>query len=176
MKRIIRNSLAVFALASMAGAGHAAPVQGSLGATSTGSFDIDVTLQDLVQISSLDDLSLGTYSGIGNATGSEAFCVYRNGTGQYTATVTGSYNAGAGSGFSVYSAGNTMAYTATYNGNAIASGGTTGTEIGNSSLQDCGGSNVANNATIAVTIPAATLQASPTGTYVGTVTILINPI
>lgn len=175
MNKIIRNSLIVLATASTATVGHAA-TQGTLGATSTGSFVIDVTLQDLVQISSLDDLSLGTYSGTGNATGSEAFCVYRNGTGQYTATVTGTYNAGAGTGFSVYSAGNTMAYTVTYNGNAILHGGTTITELGNTSVQDCGGLNVGNNATIGVTIPQATLQAAPTGTYTGTVTILISPV
>lgn len=176
MKNIAKKTLLALTIGSAANLSFAALQQGTLGATSTGSFDITAVLQDLVQISSLDNLALGTYTGTGDMTGSESFCVYRNGTGQYQATVTGSYNAGAGSGFVLSDGTNTMAYTVTYNGTGIASGGVTATQAGNASLQDCGGANVANNATIGVTVPAATLQGSPTGTYTGTVTILIGPM
>jgi hypothetical protein len=171
MKKFIRTAL-ISTLAGVAASSMAA-TQGTLGATSTGNFLITAVLQDLVQVSSLDDLNLGTYPGTGALSGSEGFCVYRNGTGAYTATLTGS---GAASAFTIASGANTMAYTVTYNGSAIITGGTTATQAGNSSVTDCGGANVANNATIAVNITQAVLQASPTGTYTGTLTILVSPV
>lgn len=175
MNKLIKSVVLASSIGALSGVSYAA-TQGTLGATSTGDFLITAVLQDLVRVSSLDDLNLGTYSGTGPLAGSEAFCVYRNGSGAYDATVTGDGGDGLGSTFDLYDgSANYMAYTVTYNGNAILSGGTTGTEAGNSSLQDCGGANVANNATIAVSIAAPVLQASPTGTYTGTVTVLIAP-
>lgn len=179
MKKIIRNSLSALALASVANLGHAALVQGTLGATSTGSLDIDVSIQNLVLISGLNNISLGTYNGTDpSLTGSDSFCVYRNGSGSYTATVSGSYNAGAGTGFLVYggTGSDTMAYTVTYNGTGITHGSTTATQTGNSSSQSCVGDVGNVNATIGVTIQGSVLQAAPTGNYLGTITILISPV
>lgn len=172
MKTVLTKKLLLASAMSLPLLAQAA-VQGSLGATSSGSFSITAVLQDLVQVSSLDDLNLGTYSGSGNLTGTEGFCVYRNGTGAYTATLTGS---GASNAFTIASGANTMPYTITYNGTAITTGGTTATQTGNSTLTDCGGDDVANNATIVVDIDSTVLQSRPSGTYTGTLTILINPV
>lgn len=146
---------------------------GTLGATSQGDFEIIVALQDLVQISRLDDLNFGTYAGTGALNGAENFCVYRNGTGAYQATLTGD---GTSNAFTIASGGNTMPYTVTYDDGSGAVAATTGTVItgqsGSSTSIDCGSS---DNTTVNISIAESVLQASPTGTYQGTLTILIGP-
>lgn len=150
-----------------------AATQGTLGSTSTGDFDIIVALQDLVQISRLDDLNFGTYGGTGALNGAEQFCVYRNGTGAYQVTLTGS---GAGSAFTIANGANTMAYTATYNDGTGAVPVTSGTVItgraGHATSTNCG---AADNSTVNISIAESVLQANPTGTYQGTLTLLVGP-
>jgi spore coat protein U-like protein len=153
--------------------GAQAANDGTLGSTSTGDFEIIVALQDLVQISRLNDLDFGTYAGSGNLVGNEAFCVYRNGTGAYQATLTGD---GTGGAFTIASGGNTIPYTVSYDDGGGAAAVTTGTLntglMGNATAADCG---AADNTTVTITMTEAALQSQPTGTYQGTLTILIGP-
>jgi hypothetical protein len=153
-----------------------AATQGTLGATSTGTLNISATLQDLVIISGLADIALGTYSGTGNMTGQSTFCVYRNGTGNYSATLTGD-----GPGFLIKSGANTLAYTATFTHGATPVAATSGTVMGtalaplsgNSTSQTCGGG---TNGNISISISQAAAQAAPSGAYTGTLTVLIAPL
>ena len=169
----VKIGLASLALGLLANTANSA-TDGALDPiNSTGDFLITAVLGDLIRISSMDDMTLPAFTGVGNISNTEAFCVYRNGTGLYQATLTGS---GAGNAFTITDGTNTMAYTVTYNATPVAAGGTVGPETGNTALTDCGGVNVANNATVGVTIAEAVLLASPAGTYTGTLTIVVAPL
>lgn len=150
-----------------------AATQGSLGANSTGDFDIVAALQDLVQISRLDDLNFGLYPGSGDLNGTENFCVYRNGTGAYEATLTGS---GPANSFEVSDGGNSMPYTVTYDDGSGPVAVTTATAItgrsGHGTLTNCGN---ADNAAVNINVQESNLQANPPGNYIGTLTIVIGP-
>ena len=91
----IGKALAVAAVATFAASNAFAATQGTLGATSTGSLNITLTIDALVQISALDDIPLGNYTGGANMTGADDLCVYSN-TGGYEITATGDDGAGGG--------------------------------------------------------------------------------
>ena len=59
----IGKALAVAAVATFAASNAFAATQGTLGATSTGSLNITLTIDQLVQISALNDIALGNYTG-----------------------------------------------------------------------------------------------------------------
>lgn len=179
MKRILLTNLALITTLGVPLASSAA-TQGTLGTTSTGSSIISATIQDAIIITGLTDISLGSYSGTGAMTASTNYCVYRNGTGKYSATLTGS--GGITAGFYIKNGAIAeMAYTVTLSDGgapiAATSGSTIGTALaplsGNATSQNCGGG---TNGTIAVTISQAAAQAAPSGVYSGLLTILVSPL
>lgn len=184
MKAIVKGLLVV-SLAAGVSSVMAATVDGALvtgaGATTTGSsgsFDINVTKQDSVQISNLNSIVItqGT-TAVSDVTGNDAVCYYAT-TNNYTVTMD-STNSTA---FSLTDgASGAMAYKLDWtDGATTKSWGTGGTLADNTASAsilsanktsaNCGGS---TNASIAVTIPAATFNSAPTGLYTDTVNITI---
>jgi hypothetical protein len=90
----VGKGLAIAAVATLAAGNAFAATQGDLGPTSEGSLNITLTIDALVQISALDDIALGPYTGGGNLTGADNLCVYSN-NGGYDITATGNGNGGA---------------------------------------------------------------------------------
>lgn len=158
------------------GAGNTAlaATDGSVGFNSTGTVDISLTVNDEVRISNLSDINLGVFAGA-DAVGSTDACVYRNGTGAYRITATGS---GAGGAFALTDGTNSVAYTVDYDDGtgAVAMGaaapmiGRTGADPSSATCATTG-----NNATVTTTVAAATAASLPAGTYTGTLTLLVAP-
>lgn len=151
---------------------------GTLGATSTGTSLISVTVPNLIKVTGFADLALGAWSGSGAMDGNDNICVYTNkASGTYRVTATGS---GASNAFTITDGSNLIAYTAAFNDVSGTSGEqplTSGTALtgqtgANTASQTCGGS---NNSNFHVTIAEAALLAAPAGAYSGTLTILVEP-
>ena len=152
--------------------------QGDLGFTSQGSVDITVGVGDRVQISGLDDVALGQWSGTGALTGDEELCVYSS-TSNYEITVSGLH---ASSTFALRAGGGTtLPYTANWaddpadatNANRGVTEGTPLTaNVGNNTHFTCNG---AINATLRIHITEANLQAAVAGNYSDTLTINVSP-
>jgi hypothetical protein len=171
----IGKALAVAAVATFAASNAFAATQGTLGATSTGSLNITLTIDQLVQISALNDIALGNYTGGANMTGVDDLCVYSN-IGGYQITATGN---GAGSAFHLIGAGATIPYAVEWADSAGALTGdplTSGTVLTNQSgtftTPNCGGT---NNARVRVTVNSTDLAAAPAQAYTGVLTLLVAP-
>lgn len=184
--------LAIVALMSGASVAVAATVDGALvagaAATSTGSngsFDINVTKEDSVQISNLNSIAI-TQAGtaVAPVTGSDSVCYYAT-TNNYKITMDSTSTATTTGDFKLVSGANSMSYklgwaetvgsdTASWGiaaGGAINDNTATGNlSSDNKTSANCGGS---TNATVTVTIPAATFNAASTGLYTDTVNITI---
>lgn len=185
------KALAVVSLV-VSGSALAATVDGGLETTnakttgSQGSFDINVTKQDGVQISNLNSIVI-TQGGVAAAdvTGSDNVCYYAT-TNDYKITMDSTSAATTAGDFKLASGANSMSYkldwtettgdtqTASWGvaaGGAINDNVATGNLTSNNKTSaNCGG---ATNATIAVTIPMATFNSAPTGLYTDTVNITI---
>lgn len=166
-----------FAATLMTGQAFAAS-DGTLGASSSGTTDLTLEIADRVQITSVEDIALGAWSGSGNMVGTTQFCVYRSGGDNYAVTLTADTGA-----FQVDSATtlDSIAFSAKVDDDLDASDGealTYNTQsavalVGSSSFT-CGG---ADNAELQVTFAEAALQAASTANdYQATVTILVEPI
>ena len=164
---------ASLAVASFAGAAHAA-TNGTLGATSTGSVDINAVIPNLAQISGLDDINLGTWSGA-DLSGSDQFCVFSS-TRSYTITATSGN--GTGATFRLKDAGtNFIAYTVSWTDSApattaLTSGTASGAQATSATSVNCGG---ADNTTVSVNVPSANIASVPAGNYSDTLTLLVTP-
>lgn len=150
--------------------------QGTLGATSTGKTDVSLTIADRVQITGMADIPLGTYSGTGNLVYNEAYCVYRNGAGNYKVNITTD-----DAEFKVASAiaSDEVPFTVRVDGDDDASDGAAivhGDDSGNmagANATDCGGG---DNGAIEITMSESDLQAAQTANdYTATITILVTP-
>lgn len=171
------NAVAMAASLSAAMPAHAA-TQGAVGSTSTGSVSISVTVPNLVRLTNLDDISLGTWSGTGDMSGSDNVCVWST-TRKYAITATGSGTSGA---FTLTNGGaspSTLAYSVEWKDTSGAASGsalTTATALtgqtSNVTSTTCGGG---TNATLLVKILEANLAAAPAATYTGTLTLVIAP-
>ena len=151
---------------------------GALGATSTGSANITLTIPTQVRISGLADLALGTWSGSGSKTANDDVCVYTNNPGAgYRVTATGN---GTGGAFTVASGAETVAYEVRWNDQTGTAGNvqlTSGVQLAsqtgaNTSSQTCGGLNSAN---FQVTFTSSALAAAKSGAYTGLLSIVVEP-
>lgn len=149
--------------------GAMAASDGTAGATSTGTAEVSVTIADIVQISDMNDFAFGNYSGTGNLSDTDDVCIYRNGTGDYTVTATGS---GTGNAFTMTDSTDTIAYSVSLDGTALTAGTSVNQSGADASSADCGGT---PNKTLAVSISEADLQAAQAGSYTGTLTLLVAP-
>lgn len=152
---------------------------GTLGTTSTGTSTVSVTVPNLVLITDVGNLALGTWSGSGDEEGDDDVCIYTNkAAATYFVTASGS---GAASAFTLASGGNTLAYEVYFNDQSGTTGETqltttvkSGAQTGaDTTDQDCNGGGL--NANFHVVIPEANLLAAPSGAYSGTLTLLIEP-
>lgn len=175
----LNKIVAGFAFAATLTAGQAmAASQGTVGATSTGSTDVTLEIADRVQISGVDDIALGAWSGSGDMTGVSEFCVYRSDAGNYKVTLTASTGA-----FQLTSATtlDNIAFTARIdddldasNGEALTYNTASAVALVGSNSYTCGG---VENAELHVTFAEAALQAASTANdYTATVTVLVEPI
>jgi hypothetical protein len=172
----VGKALAVAALAAFVANNAFAATQGTLGATSQGTLNITLTINNLVQISALDDIALGAYTGVANMTGVDDLCVYSN-TGAYRITATGN---GVGSAFHLIGpATAAVPYTVEWADAAGAGTGdllTTNTPLagqsGTITTPNCNGG---NNARVLVTVNSTDLAPAPAGSYAGVLTLVVAP-
>ncbi len=149
---------------------------GTLGATSSGSTDITLTIPNLVQISGLTDINLGSWSG-GNMSGSISFCVYSN-TGNYT--IMASSANGTGTTFRLNQGVNFIPYEVDWTDSAPTTANLDHAVVSASvsavaASSNCGGG---TNTSLLVTVQASDLGAAPpSGTpYSDTLTLLVTPV
>jgi hypothetical protein len=137
---------------------------------------LNVVVPAVVHLSGLDSLSLGTWTGAGNMSGSDSLCVFINSGVLYSVTATGS---GIGGAFSVSNGSVPVAFDANWNDGSGVQSLLPGVVLGNrananTTSIDCAGG-TGNNAVFSVEVPAANLQAVPApGTFSGTVTLTVQ--
>ncbi|WP_338578816.1 hypothetical protein [Halomonas salifodinae] len=141
---------------------------GAVGPTSSGTLQVQVQIPDLVRITDLADIDLGTYSGdAGNLSGSSPACVRRNGPGDYQLTVTSGNGA-----FNLLNGSESLGYSVSWGGGAVTYGTPlTGLTPDSDSLGSC--SPVADQLTVEV-LGSALHQALP-GSYSDTLTLMVAP-
>ncbi len=66
---------------------------GAFGATSTGSINLDLQVNEIVMLTGLNDVNMGTWTGAGNMTSFEFACTFSS-TTQYRVTATSANGAG----------------------------------------------------------------------------------
>ncbi|MGB5247557.1 MAG: hypothetical protein WBM54_04850 [Woeseia sp.] len=174
LKNAIRGLLVGGVAAGLSGVALAA-TQGTVGPNSTGTLDITLGVSDAVRISNLADINLGAFAGV-DAVGTSVACVFRNGTGNYQLTATGSGPLGE---FRLANGTDTVDYSVRYNdantgAQAVTSGtllsGLTGADPVSSTCATTG-----NNATVEVTVAATDAAGLPAATYAGTLTLVVAP-
>ncbi|MFD1952072.1 hypothetical protein ACFSGX_14960 [Sphingomonas arantia] len=173
------GSVALACMGAVIAAPVSAATQGSLGATSTGSIQISVSVPSRVQITGLSDITLANVEPNTPAISSQNNCVWSNtATKGYTITATGS---GASGAFTLASGVlPPVAYDVQWN---QASGQTAGTTLtpgtvstGYVSTALIPGCATGSSSSMTVTIATAQLQTMPSLTnYTGTLTLLVNP-
>lgn len=177
MKKLNTIVTGVAFAASLFAGNAMAATDGTLGATSSGTSVVSLTVADNVKITGISDIALGSWSGTGNLVGSTSYCVYRNGGDSYSITATTDQ-----SNFSVYSptTKDSIPFTAqvsdtvnsviaplTYNTATTAA-------LKGSTSMTCGGG---SNGQLQVTFAQSALQTASSGTdYQATVTLLVQPI
>ena len=174
----VRNKILASVIAGLIGTSAYAATDGTMGATSSGQFQLDLEILDSVEITALNDIDFGQYGGTdtGDINAGDAYCVYRNGGDAYTITPTSSNGkfslqgvlgdeidytvklAGAATGASAAASVGYNVASATFNGSAA---------------RDCG---AADNASVDVSITEAELRAASTDTYSDTLILLVSPI
>jgi len=156
-------------------------IGGSSGtAVSTNDFSASITVGSAAQVSGLDNIALGLWSGPGDLTSTETFCVYSNTVGAtYNITIT-SPNQDASSNFFLANAGltATIPYQLQFKddlvpGGDVTVGGAALSGAGNNQVPDCGG---IDNARLTVTLLATDLDVATVDFYSDTITILVAPL
>ena len=176
---MIRLSHAAFAAALLAAGPVLAASDGTLGATSTGSSNISLTVAAAVKISGVNDITLNA-SGVGGGPtleGSDAVCIYSSVGSNHSYKITATSNSTS---FKVMDSANTSSipYTVGFvpgiNPTAwdTLTYGTPTNSFSGSGSQNCGG---ANNATFRVTFSSSDLAAASSGTYTSVLNLLVEP-
>ncbi len=164
----IKTLVAGIAVGVLAAGNVLAAVQGTVGtavppaqASSSGNLVVSLSVPNIVRISNLNDIALGTYAGV-NMTGSDPVCVYRNITGNYAITANSTNGTGV---FQLNDAGtSTIPYAVTWGGTAVTDNTALTTQTGASTTSTtCGGG---TNVTVAVNVLATDIEAATaTGTH-----------
>ena len=156
-----------------------AATQGSLNPTSSGSFEVTLTIPDRVQVSGLEDINFGTFTS-GDFDYDYPLCVYSNTpTARYGVTVTGD---GSGGAYTLTNGTDTIPYTLYWNETAGTTVGemvlSAGVKLGNRSnanQQSYTCSTGGDSANFHIWIQEANMQGITNGTYTGTITVLVDP-
>jgi hypothetical protein len=164
-----------------AAAPAAAATQGTLGATSTGSVTITVSVPNRAQISGLSDISFVNADPTATATNAQSNCVWSNtATKGYSITATGSGTSGA---FTLSSGALTpVPYTVQWNQSAAQTAGTALSAavalsglVSTATRPTCASAPTTTSSLI-VSIAAADLQNMVSSTsYTGTLSLLVAP-
>ena len=176
------RAAALLGLTALAATPAAAATNGALGATSTGSVQITVSVPSRVQITGLSDISFANAEPNAQALIAQNNCVWSNtATKGYTITATGS---GTGGAFTLASGALTpVTYAVQWN---QSSGQTSGTAlvastassgfVSTAAVPTCA-TTPSSTSSLIVTIAQSQLQAMPSLTsYTGTLTLLVNPL
>ena len=176
MKKLVQASALIAGMITT-GAVFAA-TQGTVGGISTGDITVSVTVTDEVRISSLDDLG-GTFTGV-DIVDTDQLCVYRNGSGNYNITATGT----GGGAFQIANGGTSIPFTLGLNDDTLGgpfTGLTSGvTLIGQNTSEtaadDCGvGGGGVDTAEVEVTILATDMLTLPAGAATGLLILTVGP-
>lgn len=180
MTSIIKKGLVGLLLLGSAGAAQAS-TQGSLGATSTGSVNINASVPARVRISGLTDVDLTNVDPSVNALAAQNICVWSNTAARgYRVTATGS---GAANAFTLASGAlPVVPYSVEWAGTSGQTSGaslTTATALtgqtSSATNANCS-SGPPSSASLIVKIGAADLQAMPASTtFSGTLTLVVAP-
>ena len=167
--------------ASLAGSEARASTQGTLGATSTGSVTISVTVPNRTQISGLTDVTFANADPTTIATSAQNDCVWSNTlTKGYSIKATGS---GTSSAFTLASGALTpIPYSVQWNpssgqtsGTALAAGTALAGLVSTATTPTCS-SGPTSTSSLVVSIAPADLQTMVAATtYTGTLTLLVTP-
>ena len=173
MKRALGFGLALLALSSQA----FAATDGSVGATSTGTSTITVTIPKLIRVRSMADYAFGTYTGAGDIQSNDDLNISVNyATAGYKVKGTGN---GTSSAFTVTDGTQTIAYHAYFNDQTGVSGEielTTNTDLTGQSGAATTISSTTTNANLHIKFLEADLQAVNAATYTGVITLLFTPV
>lgn len=180
-KALLRGAVAAVAFAAL-GVGQVAEAatQGSLGATSTGSLSVSVSVPNRVQISGLTDVAFTNQDPSVAASNAQNVCVWSNtSTRGYNVTASGS---GASGAFTLANAALTVPYSVEWAASSGAASGTalaTGTALtgltSTATNATCS-AGPASTASLIVKIAASNLQSMQASTsYTGTLTLLVAP-
>lgn len=177
-------SVAVFAFAvASSGSAMAATADGTLGATSTGTADVTLSINEQFQISDMDAFAFGAYGGTGDFDANDDICVYHNGDGSYRVTITDDSNNVSANAFQVEDATDTNEINMSIFWNDVT--GVTGESAvtyntaltpqsgANTSAADCSVGGLSAN--LHVVLAEADLQAATAGSYDSELTVLIEP-
>ncbi len=170
----------ILAAAPMAGA---ATQDGSVGASSTGTVDVQILVPNLVLVENLNDITLNYVPGGGNVSVPEPFCVWATPGTLYDITVSSLTNTGSQN-FVATGASSNVNYSVEFDDNVA---GTSWEAVTEGTTLDNGGSGYtpANNATpgcaadnsaLRVTaVEAGNLDAAAADVYGDTLTLLVTP-
>ena len=181
MTSYLRAVAAGASLLALAGASAAeAATQGSLGATSTGTLSVSVSVPGRVQLSGLTDVAFTNQDPSVAALNAQNMCVWSNtGTRGYNIDASGSGSAGA---FMLANGGLTVPYSVEWAATSGASSGTAltpGTALtgltSTATNASCS-SGPASTASLIVRISSANLQTMQAATsYTGSLTLVVAP-
>lgn len=149
-------------------------VIGGTGAeTRSANLTVRLIIQPLMKITQINDIIFSSWDQINPLIGSDTFCVFRNGAGDYTVNARGS---GAGFAFTLNSGASLLPYTLTWNGVAMTANVTSGPKTGAWTVGTTCNGGANNNVTLALTISAPALAAATQAIYTGTVTLILSPL
>ena len=181
IRAFIHRAAASAALLALAvGSAADAATQGSLGATSTGSLAVSVSVPNRVRLSGLTDVAFTNQDPSVAASNAQNVCVWSNtGTRGYNVTASGS---GTGGAFTLANAALTVPYAVEWSGSSGAAAGTaltSGTALtgltSTATNANCS-SGPASSASLIVRIAATDLQSMQASTsYTGTLTLVVAP-
>lgn len=180
LKSFAASAVALASLAS--GTAYAAPTQGTLGATSTGSILITASVPNRARITGLADVTFAPTDLTVAASNAQDVCVWSNtATKGYNVTATGS---GASSAFTLTTAGPsplTVPYSVAWNasagqttGTTLASGTVSANQVSTATNQLC---TAGETQSLILGIIASDLGAmQATTSYTGTLTLVVAPV
>ncbi|WP_338504005.1 hypothetical protein V6R86_09315 [Sphingomonas kaistensis] len=181
MRLMTQMTAALLGSALLSTTAGAAPTQGTLGATSTGSIQINASVPTRVRISGLTDVTLANLDPTANAVAAQNVCVWSNSsTRGYRITATGS---GTGNAFTLANGAlSAVPYavewggsTGLSSGTALSAGAPLPGQVSTATRADCS-AGPASSASLIVRLAAADLQQMSAATnYTGTLTLLVAP-
>lgn len=141
----------------------------------------DVAQAQNMQINNIDDLALGTWSGVGNLSASDNVCIHSKHSSQtYGITLTGD---GAGGAFTLSSGAPTLLPYRVYWNDDISEVGKVevfagvklGSQTGGSRFRDCRFVPTGTNANFSAEVSSTDLEGVQSGTYSGVLTLFLSP-